>query len=74
MLITFLKLFLDGLVSPLKSVITRRDEDGLSEVELKVEKVKEEVVKEPPSILHSSDLTRGLPVDFCTISVLQRAG
>lgn len=48
----------DGLVSPLKSVVTRRDGDGLSEIELKIEKGKEEVEKEPPSILDSSDLTR----------------
>jgi hypothetical protein len=58
-------LFLDGLVSPLKSTITRQDEDVVSEIELKTEeKVTEEVAKEPPNILDSSNLTRGLPVDF----------
>lgn len=68
-LITFLKLFLDGLVSPLKSDLTGQDEDGISEIELKIEE--KEVLKEPPSILDSSDLTRGLPIDFW-ISVLQK--
>lgn len=50
---------INGLVSPLKSVFTRQGEDGISEIELKNEE-KAEVVKEPPSILDSSDLTRGL--------------
>lgn len=63
-LITFKKLFLGGLVSPLKSVLTRQEEDGISEIELKIEEKVTEEVKEPPSILYSSDLTRGLPVDF----------
>ncbi|XP_044798661.1 TRMT1-like protein isoform X2 [Bubalus kerabau] len=47
----------NGLVSPLKSVSYRQDEDGISEVELKIEEEKE-VLKEPPSILESSDLIR----------------
>uniref|UniRef100_A0A5G2QKR8 tRNA (guanine(27)-N(2))-dimethyltransferase n=1 Tax=Sus scrofa TaxID=9823 RepID=A0A5G2QKR8_PIG len=46
----------NGLVSPLKSVLTRQDEDGISETELKIEE--KEVLKEPPSILDSSDLTK----------------
>ncbi|XP_033293875.1 TRMT1-like protein isoform X3 [Orcinus orca] len=45
----------NGLVSPLKSDLTGQDEDGISEIELKIE---EKVLKEPPSILDSSDLTR----------------
>ncbi|XP_020032660.2 TRMT1-like protein isoform X1 [Castor canadensis] len=49
----------NGLVSPLKSTITRQDEDVVSEIELKTEeKVTEEVAKEPPNILDSSNLTR----------------
>uniref|UniRef100_A0A8C2Y4P3 tRNA (guanine(27)-N(2))-dimethyltransferase n=1 Tax=Capra hircus TaxID=9925 RepID=A0A8C2Y4P3_CAPHI len=47
----------NGLVSPLKSVSYRQDEDGITEVELKIEEEKE-VLKEPPSILESSDLIR----------------
>lgn len=62
-LITFKKLLLDGLVSPLKSVSYRQDEDGITEVELKIEEEKE-VLKEPPSILESTDLIRGLPIDL----------
>ncbi|XP_022449074.1 TRMT1-like protein isoform X3 [Delphinapterus leucas] len=46
----------NGLVSPLKSVLTGQNEDGISEIELKIEE--KEVLKEPPSILDSSDLTR----------------
>ncbi|XP_019808290.1 TRMT1-like protein isoform X3 [Tursiops truncatus] len=46
----------NGLVSPLKSDLTGQDEDGISEIELKIEE--KEVLKEPPSILDSSDLTR----------------
>lgn len=64
------KLFLDGLVSPLKPVITRQDEDVQSEIELKTEEKVTEVVKDPPNILDSSDLTRGLPVDFLIVGVL----
>jgi len=56
----------------LKSVLTRQDEDGISEIELKNEEKVSEVVKEPPSILDSSDLTRGLPIDFGIISMLQK--
>ncbi|XP_023496476.1 TRMT1-like protein isoform X3 [Equus przewalskii] len=47
-----------GLVSPLKSVLSRQEEDGISEIELKIEEKVTEEVKEPPSILYSSDLTR----------------
>ncbi|XP_042085134.1 TRMT1-like protein isoform X2 [Ovis aries] len=47
----------NGLVSPLKSVSYRQDEDGITEVELKIEEEKE-VLKEPPSILESTDLIR----------------
>lgn len=54
----------------MKSVLTRQDEDGISETELKIEE--KEVLKEPPSILDSSDLTKGLPADFWNISVLKR--
>ncbi|TKC34903.1 hypothetical protein EI555_007599 [Monodon monoceros] len=42
-------------ISPLKSVLTGQNEDGISEIELKIEE--KEVLKEPPSILDSSDLT-----------------
>ncbi|XP_048212733.1 TRMT1-like protein isoform X3 [Perognathus longimembris pacificus] len=49
----------NGLVSLLKSIITREDEDGVSEIELKTEEtVTEEVLKEPPDILDSPNLTR----------------
>ncbi|XP_066117437.1 TRMT1-like protein isoform X1 [Saccopteryx bilineata] len=48
----------NGLVSPLKSVLTRQDEDGVSEIELKIEEKVTEVVKKSPSILDSSDLIR----------------
>lgn len=57
----------------MKSVLTRQDEDGISEIELKnEEKVSGEVVKEPPSILDSSELIRDLHIDFRIISVLQK--
>lgn len=69
---TFLKLFLCGLVGPSKSVLSRQDEDGIFEIELKNEEKVSEVVKETPSILDSSDLTRGLPVDFGITSMLQK--
>ncbi|KAM9612930.1 TRMT1-like protein isoform 1-T1 [Trichechus inunguis] len=49
----------NGLISPLKSVITMQDDDGISEIELKIEeKVTEEATKEPPGILDSCDLAR----------------
>lgn len=53
----------------MKLVLTRQDEDSISEIELKIEE--KEGLKESPSIfLNSFVLERDLPIDFWIISVL----
>lgn len=54
-------MFSVDVVSPLKLVIAaRQDEDGNSELELKIEGKVTEVLKEPSSLFGLSDLTTGL--------------
>lgn len=56
----------------MKSVLSRQDEDVITEIELKIEEnVTEEIVKEP-SILDSSDLIRGLLLTFGLLMCYQK--